>query len=138
EIYARAVELEGHPDNVAAAMWGGFVLCPQPLDGGPPPAPVRLEPPQGVEGILVIPGEEVSTADARAALPGDVALGDAVANVAAASQLVLGIERSDLGLIARGLADRLHQPARGDLYPRSLELVAEASELGALGASISG
>ena len=138
EIYARAVELEGHPDNVAAALWGGFVLCPQPVEGGPPPAPVRLEPPQGVEGILVIPEDEVSTSAARDALPADVALGDAVANVAAASQLVLGIERSDLGLIARGLADRLHQAARGGLYPRSLELVSSAAGLGALGATISG
>ncbi len=47
-------------------------------------------------------------------------LADAVANVAAATQLVLGIERSDLALIARGLADRLHQPARTALYPRSM------------------
>ena len=138
ELYARAVEVEGHPDNVAAALWGGFVLCPQPVDGGPPPQPVRLEPPQGVEGILVIPADEVSTSAARAALPGDVPLTDAVANVAAASQLVLGVERSDLGLIARGLADRLHQPARRELYPRSLELIAAASGLGALGATISG
>ena len=49
---------------------------------------------------------------------------DAVANVAAASQLVLGIERSDLTLISRGLADRLHQPRRADVYPRSIELLA--------------
>ena len=55
---------------------------------------------------------------------------DAVANVAAASQLVLGIERSDLALIARGLADRLHQPARRSLYERSMELVGQAHELG--------
>jgi homoserine kinase len=137
-IYARAVELEGHPDNAAAALWGGFVLCPQPVDGGAPPQPVRLEPPQGVEGIVVVPDAEVSTAAAREAMPAQVELTDAVANVAAASQLVLGIERSDLGLIARGLADRLHQPARGSLYPRSLELVSVASELGALGATISG
>ena len=65
-------------------------------------------------------------------------LGDAIANVAAASQLVLGIERSDLALISQGLADRLHQPARAGLYPRSLELVSSARELGALGATISG
>jgi homoserine kinase len=137
EIYGHAVELEGHPDNVGAALYGGVVVCPAPERGVQPP-PVRLEPPQGVEAVLVIPDEEVVTADARAAMPPVIPVNDAVANVAAATQLVLGIERSDLGLISRGLADRLHQPARHDLYPRSLDLVDRAAELGALGATISG
>ena len=137
EIYAHAVELEGHPDNVEAALYGGFVLCPRP-DDGQLPRPVRLEPPEGVEALLVVPDEEVPTPAAREALPAEVPLADAVANIAAAAQLVLGNERSDLALLAGGLADRLHQPARAPLYPRSLQLVAEAHELGAIGASISG
>jgi homoserine kinase len=143
EVYSRAVELEGHPDNVGAALFGGFVLCPTA------PAthaeaewrrlpPVRMDPPEGVEAVLVIPAEEVPTADARAAMPAEVGLADAVANVASASQLVLGIERSDLALIARGLEDRIQQPARRDLYERSMELVEGARELGAIGATISG
>src|SRR4051794_13489261 len=57
EVYARAVELEGHPENVGAALYGGFVICPSE-DGTERPAPVRLDPPQGVEGVLVIPEEE--------------------------------------------------------------------------------
>ena len=137
QIYSRAVELEGHPDNVGAALYGGFVVCPS-VDGDSRPRPVRLDPPEGVEGVLVIPGEEVSTEQARAAMPAHVPVADAVANVAAASQLVLGIERSDLALIAQGLADRLHQPNRAGLYPRSMELLAEARDLGAIGATISG
>jgi len=137
EVYERAVALEGHPDNIAAALYGGFVLCP-PAGGDGLERPVRLEPPQGVEAVLAIPFEEVSTTSARQALAERVPLGDAIANVAAASQLVLGIERSDLALISQGLADRLHQPARAGLYPRSLELVSSARELGALGATISG
>ena len=102
------------------------------------PAPVRLEPPEGVEGVLVIPGDEVPTAEARAALPAEVPLEAAVDNVAAATQLALGIERSDLALIRRGLQDRLHQPHRRELYARSMSLVADAPGLGALGATISG
>ena len=137
EVYLRAVELEGHPDNVGAAVYGGFVLCPSP-DGDVRPRPVRLDPPQGVEGVVVIPSEEVATEQARAAIPAELPVADAVANVAAASQLVLGIERSDLTLISRGLLDRLHQPRRAHIYPRSMELVAEARELGAIGATISG
>src|SRR5205823_14410745 len=88
ELYARAVELEGHPDNVGAALYGGFVLCPQAPDGRPRPRPVRLDPPEGVEGVLVVPYEQVSTEQARAAMPPEVPIADAVANVAAASQLV--------------------------------------------------
>lgn len=136
ELLAAAAALEGHPDNVAAALHGGFVLC-APGPGGP--EVTRLDPPEGVEGVLVIPrGERVATADARRALPAQVPLADAVANIAAAAQLALGIERSDLTLIARGLADRLHQQARAGLYPRSMEVLAAAREVGAVGASISG
>ena len=136
-IYHHAVELEGHPDNVAAALYGGFVLCPT-AEAETLPAPVRLDPPHGVEAVLVIPAETVPTAEARMAIPPAISVTDAVANVAAATQLVLGIERSDLALIGNGLGDRLHQPARRELYPRSLELVARARELGAIGATISG
>jgi homoserine kinase len=138
EIYAHAVDLEGHPDNVGAALFGGVVMCPRGTPGEAMPPPVRLEPPEGVEPLIVVPREEVLTTAAREALPADVPHSDAVANVAAAGQLVLGIERSDLTLIARGLEDRLHQPHRAGLYPRSLELVEKAAELGAIGASISG
>ena len=141
DVYRHAVDLEGHPDNVAAALFGGFAVCPPDPDADSPAAPVlpaRLEPPEGVEGVLAIPSEEVSTEAARAALPADVPMTDAVANVAAASQLVLGIDRSDLALISRGLADRLHQPNRAHLYPRSMELLSEAESLGAIGATVSG
>ena len=65
-------------------------------------------------------------------------MADAVFNVSRASLLVLGLARGDLELVARGLEDRLHQPRRASLYPRSMALVEGARELGALGATISG
>lgn len=136
ELLGLATELEGHPDNVAAALHGGFVVCAL---AGDEPAVTRLDPPQGVEALAVIPrGVEVPTEAARDALPERVPLADAAANVSAAARLVLGLERSDLTLIASGLADRLHQPHRTALYRRSMELVDAAAELGAIGASISG
>ncbi len=136
DLLSHAAEIEGHADNVAAAIHGGFVVCSR-ADGAV--TATRLDPPEGVEAVVVIPSEQVPTERAREAVPGQVAMDDAVANVAAASELVLGIERSDLGLIGRGLADRLHQPNRAHLYPRSMEIVeAAAIELGALGATISG
>ena len=138
-ILAHATELEGHPDNVAAALYGGFTLC-QPATRGSaaPGAPVQLTPPEGVEGILVIPHEEVSTSAAREAMPAELPLADLTHNVAAAATLALGIERSDLDLIRSGLADRVHQPRRAHLYPRSMELIERAAGFGALGATISG
>src|SRR5215218_1476252 len=122
EVYRHSVELEGHPDNVAAALFGGFAVSP-PDPGADSIIPVRLEPPQGVEGVLAIPAGEVPTEAARAALPADVPMRDAVANIAAAAHLVLGIERSDLTLISRGLADRLHQERRANVYPRAMDLL---------------
>jgi homoserine kinase len=130
-LFELAAELEGHPDNVAAALIGGFVVCGDA-------EPVQIAPPAGLEGVLVVPSFEVPTAAAREALPVEVPLVDAVHNVASASLLVLGLERGDLSLIARGLGDRLHQPRRRSLYESSMDLVERAEELGALGATISG
>jgi homoserine kinase len=135
DVLLRAAELEGHPDNAAAALYGGFVVC---ADQGGGVTATRLDPPQGVEAVVVIPHEQVTTEEARKAMPEQVPIADAVANVSAASELVLGIQRSDLTLIGRGLADRLHQPHRAHLYPRSMEIVQEAPRLGAIGATISG
>jgi len=136
EMLAKATELEGHPDNVAAAIYGGFVIC-GPGQGDAPSA-ARFDPPGGLEGIAVIPSEEVSTESAREAIPAEIPLTDAVSNVSAASRLVLGLQRADLDLVGAGLVDRIHQPRRRELYPRSMQLVDGAAELGALGATISG
>jgi homoserine kinase len=131
EILERATRLEGHPDNVAASIYGGFVIC---ADGNV----TKLDPPAGLEAVAVVPDEQVPTEAARAALPKEIPLADATFNVAHASLLALGLAQGDLGLIARGLQDRVHQPRRERLYPRSMQLVERASELGALGATISG
>jgi homoserine kinase len=116
---------------VAAALHGGFVICG---DG----SAERFDPPPELEGVLAIPPHQVPTAEARAALPADVPIEDAVHNVAHASLLVLGLARADFDLVARGLSDSIHQPRRAHLYPRSMELLGMARELGALGATISG
>ena len=131
EVLARAAAIEGHPDNVAASLHGGFVVC---ADGDV----AVVEPPAGLEAIAVVPSERVPTAEARAALPAEVPLADATFNVAHAATLALGLAHGDLALIARGLEDRLHQPPRRALDPRSIELIERAPELGALGATISG
>ncbi len=131
DLFALASELEGHPDNAAAALHGGFVVC---VDG----RAHRFDPPLGLEGLLVVPDTAVSTTEARQALQDSVPRPDAVFNVAHAATLMLGLCTADWELIAAGLKDRLHQPQRAPLYPRSAALVEKAPELGALGATISG
>jgi homoserine kinase len=131
DLLAVATEVEGHPDNVAAALLGGFVVC---ADG----AASRFDAPAGLEAIVVVPHDPVRTKEARAALPAEVPMADAVFNVAHAAMLVLGLARGEWDLVSRGLQDRLHQPHRAPLYPRSLEVAERAGELGALGATISG
>lgn len=130
-IFELARELEGHPDNVAAAIHGGFVVC-----AGDEPA--RFDPTPGLEGVIVTPPEQVATDEARAALPAEVPMADAVHNAAHTALLILGLAGGDLDLVARGLDDRIHQPRRAHLYPRSMELVRRARDLGAIGATISG
>lgn len=131
DLLAAATEIEGHPDNAAAALRGGFVIC---HEGGAE----RFDPAPGLETVVAIPPEQVSTTAARAALPAEVPFSDAVHNTAHAAMLVLGLARADLDLVARGLSDRLHQPRRAHLYPRSIELLERARDLGAVGATISG
>jgi len=131
DLLAHATAIEGHPDNVAAALHGGFVVC---ADG----TAERFDPPPGLEAVVVVPHEPVRTAEARAALPAEVPLADAVHNVAHGALLMLGLTRGDWDLVGRGLGDRLHQPHRAHLYPRSIALMEEARRLGAIGASISG
>src|SRR5277367_3633735 len=128
DLLEHASALEGHPDNVAAALLGGFVIC---ADG----EATRFDPPTGLEALAVVPEQALRTRAARAALPAEVPISEAVFNVAHGALLTLGLARGDWDLLAQGLDDRLHQQRRAHLFPRSFELLARARELGALGAS---
>ena len=131
DLLGHVTELEGHPDNAAAALLGGFVI----VSGG---EVARFEPPDGLEAVIVVPRAAVRTAVARKVLPQTVPLADACANVAHGATLTLGLATGDFSLVARGLRDRLHQPYRAHLFPRSMALLERARELGAIGATISG
>ena len=131
DVLTLACELEGHSDNVAAALLGGFVVC---ADGRAD----RFDAPTGLEALAVVPQEAVRPSAARAALPVEVPLQDAVFNVAHGALLTMGLLSGDWDLLSRGLQDRLHEQRRSVLFPRSYELATRAKELGALGATISG
>jgi homoserine kinase len=131
DLLALGTELEGHPDNLAASLHGGIALCADGIS-------TRVGAPTGLETVIVVPHEAVRTKLARAALPPEVPMEEAVFNAAHTALLVLGLATADYDLIARGFQDRLHQPRRRHLYPRSMDLVERAADLGALGATISG
>lgn len=128
---AIAADLEGHADNAAAAVLGGVSV--ELPDGA-----LTLPVPRSLSFVVVAPYEPVSTTRARALLPQRVPLRDAAFNVGQAVALAAGLASRDLELIARGLGDRLHQPHREPLYPRSIELIAQAKTMGALDGTISG
>lgn len=137
---ARILELaataEGHPDNAAAAVYGGFVVVAA-VDGVP--RAVRFDPPAALTCALFIPERPLSTAAMRAALPEFVPLGDAVHNVGAAALCVAAFATGDLDLLRAATEDRLHEPYRAAaVYPELPKLVAAARDAGALGACLSG
>jgi homoserine kinase len=130
-----ASEVEGHADNVAAALYGAFTVA-LPDEGGP--VATRLVFPRTWRICLLIPGRPLSTGDARAILPAQVSRDDAVFNVAHGATLIAAVMRGDGALLALAMADRLHQAARTKLVPALGEIIAAAREAGAFGAALSG
>lgn len=130
-----AAEVEGHPDNVAAALYGGMTVA-LPTDHGP--VAYRSAFPRAWRICLIVPARKLSTKDARAALPPTVSRADAVFNLAHAAAFVAAILRADGALLRLAMRDRLHEPARARLVG-GLEAVVEAARsAGAFGAALSG
>ena len=134
ELIALAAPLEGHPDNVAAAIAGGFTLA---LDGQWPLVR-RIEPPAGLAFVLAVPDHEISTTESRKLLRPDVPRADAVYSLQRAALLVLALASGDLEALPRALDDRLHQPDRAGLTPMFCSLQEHLPELGAFGVTLSG
>jgi homoserine kinase len=123
-----------HPDNIAPAICGGFVLVrhPSPLDI------VRLPVPPGLTVVVVHPDLEIETARARALLGTSVPLADAVRQWANLGALVHGLHVSDFALISRSLEDSIAEPRRAPLVPGLAAIKRAAMDAGALGCSLSG
>jgi len=130
-----ASEVEGHADNVAAALYGAFTVA-LPSDGGP--VATRIAFPRAWRICLFIPREPLATEKARAVLSPNVSRADAVFNIAHAAALLAAILRSDGALLSIAMADRLHQPARAHLVTGLDDIIAAARGAGAFGAALSG
>ena len=130
-----ATDVEGHPDNAAAALLGGFVVSAATADGV---EAIRFDVPRDLRAVLFIPERRLSTDAMRRALPATVPMADAVANLAAVGIGVAGLAAGRTDLLARLTVDRLHEPYRAEVYPELPALVDAAREAGALGACLSG
>lgn len=119
DLLSLAASLDGHPDNVAACLSGGFTVAWTESSG---PRSVRLDVHPGIRALAYLPGTEVSTQAARALLPAQIPHGDAADNAARAALLIVAMtDRPEL--LADATRDWLHQQYREPSMPASLELV---------------
>ncbi|HKB10410.1 MAG TPA: homoserine kinase [Vicinamibacterales bacterium] len=123
-----------HGDNIAPAVYGGFVLVRVPN----PPDVVRLPVPAGLTAVVVHPDLEIETARARALLGTEVPLADAIQQWANLGALVDALHRGDFELLARALEDTIAEPRRAPLVPGLAAIKRAAIAAGALGCSLSG
>jgi homoserine kinase len=135
ELFQMATELEKHPDNVGASLFGGIIAAA--WDGSRAEY-VRIEPPAGMDVLVAIPEFELSTKKARNVLPEQISLSDAVFNVTHSSLLTAALASGKLELLSHAMRDRLHQPYRAALIPGMETILREAVDHGALGAVLSG
>ena len=135
DLFRLATEIEGHPDNVAAALYGGFTVCW--FEGGTPRA-AHVDPPGGIAAVVVVSDEPFSTKQARALLPHDVPHVDAAFDAGRAGLLAIGIAMGRRDLIGPGMNDRLHEQYRAVAVTDLAQVRQALLDAGADGAALSG
>ncbi len=135
QLMQLAVGVEGHPDNVAAAVFGGVAAVCQPESGL---RHICLQVPAEIAVTVALPDFPMSTRESRRALPDVVPLADAVHNLSRVALLVAALVTPRLELLELAMEDRLHQPHRAKLVPGLEEVCRAAVNSGALGAALSG
>lgn len=125
-----------HPDNVAPSLFGGIVACIHAEDERVDI--ITLPVPPELMVVCVKPDFEVRTADARAILPEQVSMDDAVKNIGRMAAFVKGLMTGDLALLGRYIDDNLATPYRKRLVPGFDDAIEAARKAGALGAGLSG
>jgi homoserine kinase len=131
-VIAQAAEIEGHPDNVAAAMLGGMVIC---LRDGPV---TQVAVPDELRAVLFLPDVEMSTEAARRVVPSSFSREEAIYNASRCALLVAAMLTGRLELLGEAMRDRWHQPARSELMPHVPRLIDAALAAGAHGACLAG
>ena len=135
QILHMATCMEGHPDNVAPALFGGIITSAQ-FDNET--VYRKIEPPANLTTVVAIPDYELSTEKARGTLPVEVPLRDAVYNMSRVSLLVWAFINGDMELLGKAMDDKLHQPYRMHLIPGMREVAQAAKDAGAYSFALSG
>ncbi len=128
-------ELEGHPDNVAPAVLGGFTASAMNDSG---PVSVGLPLPADWHILVAVPEHELLTSEARGALPATYSRADAVFNLSRAALWVAGIATGRTDVLREACRDAIHQPYRAPLIPGLQEAIDGAINAGAIAAFLSG
>lgn len=131
-----ATEFEGHPDNIAAVVHGGFVTSCIADDGHV--VSVKFDWPAEVRTVVVSPHSQLSTHVARGALPRSLSRADAVFNLQRTSLFTAALSKGRYDLFAEAMGDRLHQPRRESLVAGLTEALALPKIPGLLGVALSG
>ncbi|MHB8840783.1 MAG: homoserine kinase [Candidatus Aquicultor sp.] len=134
-LFEMAAEIEGHPDNVGPAIFGGFTIS-YPVDASH--RIVSYAPSENLKPLLLIPGTMLETKKARGVLPQDISMGDAVFTISRATLLVAALLEGNTGLLATAMQDRLHQPYRAPLIPGLLEIIQRVGRIPGVGIALSG
>ncbi len=134
-LLALATEMEGHADNAAPAIFGGLQVCVVE-DGRVLHAGVAL--PRGLFAVLFVPQLRMPTRESRRRLPDSLSRADAVHNISRAALLVAALARGRFDLLDAATQDKLHQPARSQLFPAMFDIFAAAKGAGAHCAYLSG
>jgi homoserine kinase len=135
EIFYLATTIEGHPDNVAPAIFGGITIS---VMQGDQPSYLRFMPEKELSMIVAIPEFNLSTHTARQVLPDTIAIKDAVFNISRVALLIGALCKGEFHHLRYALEDKIHQPYRQQLIPAMQRVFDAAIDKGAYGAALSG
>ena len=135
-VLRYASQMEGHPDNVAAAVIGGLVVTFSRSDGTV--AAVRKRWPKVIRLIVVTPNVKLETKKSRSVLPQTISRADAVHNLQRTALFVAALEERRYDLLWDAMQDRIHQGARQALIPGLADALALPRMPGLLGVALSG
>ena len=135
EILEIASEIEGHPDNITPALFGGMTVS---IKDGNRVYYEKINLPKGLKFCAIIPDFKLSTKDSRAVLPDSIPYRDGVYNVGRVSLMIAALSNGNFELLKLACSDRLHEIYRGSLIGNYSEIVEECNRLNSLCVFLSG
>lgn len=135
EMLKIATEIEGHPDNVCPALFGGMTSS---IMEDSEVVYNHIQVANGLRFYALIPDFTLSTHEARAVLPQNISYKDAIYNISRVALLISALSNGRFELLKYGLQDKLHQIYRGEIIPDYYEVVNICHDCGSIGTFLSG